>query len=272
VTPRGFELVLFSVDPDTVRAAVAAGVESVIVDWEYRDKHARQAGANTEINRFGLADLARVRAATDAHVIVRINAFGEDTAREVRAAVERGADEILLPMVRTVGEVEKCLDLAAGRCPVGILVETIAACHVAERLGRLPLARVYMGFNDLAIDRGSTNIFQPLVDGTVDTVRRHFRVPFGFAGLTRADGGEPIPCRLLIAELARHECSFTFLRRSFHRDVPANDYVRAVPTLLGAIDAARRLSREALHVAHNELARRLPDSRDTHEVLSPTLA
>src|SRR5205823_7797724 len=83
---------------------------------------------------------------------------------------------------------------------------------------RLPLSRVYVGLNDLAIDRGAPSIFTAVADGTVERLRGHFRAPFGFGGLTLPDRGSPIPCRLLIAEMARLDCAFSFLRRSFIRD------------------------------------------------------
>src|SRR5262245_17306418 len=58
VTGRGseeamsdFELVLFSVDPDLVRRAVSAGVDSLIADWEPLDKEARQRGAGPGTHR-----------------------------------------------------------------------------------------------------------------------------------------------------------------------------------------------------------------------------
>ena len=268
MTATPFELALFSVEPERIAAAVAAGVRSVIVDWEYRDKAARQAGADTEINRFGVGDLSRVRAATDANVIVRINAFGPDTRHEVRLAVDGGADEILLPMVRTANEVDATLEHDADRCRLGILVETVAACDIAPALGRLPLSRVYVGFNDLAIDRRSCSIFEPVVDGTVERVRPNFDVPFGFAGLTRVDRGEPIPCRLLIAEMVRDRCSFSFLRRSFHRDVPLDDMGRQIPALLDAIEALRRLPAGALNKAHAELVATLAAARRDEDVFA----
>ncbi len=121
-------------------------------------------------------------------------------------------------MVRTVEEVENALGLVRGRRALSILVETNAAVECSHRLGQLPVSRVYVGLNDLAIDRGAPTIFEALADGTVEQVRRQFSVPFGFGGLTLPDRGSPIPCRLLIAEMARLDCSFSFLRRSFTRD------------------------------------------------------
>ncbi len=78
-----------------------------------------------------------------------------------------------------------------------------------------------------------------MTDGTVDQVRRAFHVPFGVAGLTLPERGEPIPCRLLIGEMARLDCHFSFLRRSFHRDIIGRDLAVEVPRLLEALRQAR---------------------------------
>ena len=99
--------------------------------------------------------LRAVRALTGARVLCRINAFGPGTAEEVEQAVEAGADELLLPMVRTPEEVERTLALVDGRAGLGILVETRDAIAAADELARLPLSRVYVGLNDLSIDRGT---------------------------------------------------------------------------------------------------------------------
>jgi hypothetical protein len=234
-----FDLFLFSVDPVLIRRAVEAGVAGIVVDWERNGKIRRQAGADTEINVHTVDDLRRVRACTDATVICRINAVGPGTAGEVEAALAAGADELLVPMVRTAGEVEHVLTLARERCRVGILVETNDAISVAAELAGLPLSRAYVGLNDLAIERRSPTIFRPLVDGTIDGLHDAFDVPFGFGGLTAPERGAPIPCRLLIAEMVRVGCSFSFLRRSFHRDIAGGDLRAEVGRLLRAIDDAR---------------------------------
>lgn len=249
----GFELLLFSTNPTTVREAVGAGIDGIIVDWEHLGKAERQRGADTEINGDTLEDLLRVRAATDAPVICRVNAFERTTtAREIDAAVEAGAAEVLLPMVRGRAEVEQTMALARGRCGVGILVETVAATETVEALARLPLSRVYVGLNDLAIERRTPNLFTAAVDGTVERVRQAFRTPFGFGGLTLPESGHPIPCRLLIAEMARLRCTFAFLRRSFRRDMRGRVMAQEVPRLRAALSAAR--SRPVEEVARDRSA------------------
>src|ERR1043165_5740997 len=139
-----FELLLFCVNPGFVRDAVAAGIDCIIVDWEYRGKAERQRGADTQINRDTVDDLIRVRGATDARIIVRITQFGAETPAEIEQAINHGADENLLPMVETEQEVIRTLELVNGRACVGILIETIAAVAIADRLGRLGLSRVYL--------------------------------------------------------------------------------------------------------------------------------
>ncbi|MGH3042399.1 MAG: aldolase/citrate lyase family protein [Gaiellaceae bacterium] len=253
-----FELALFATDLAVVRQAVAGGVEAVVVDWESEGKEARQASHDTEINRHTVADLRAARTATRARLLCRINCFGARTAQEVEQALAAGADELLLPMVRSPAEVESVLVLADGRSGVGILVETRAAVEVAAELARLPVSRVYVGLNDLAIERGTPSIFAPLADGLLDELRERFAaVRFGFGGLTLPEAGSPLPCRLLVAEIARLRADFTFLRRSFYRDVAGRDVAREVPRILAALAAARQRPTEEEERDRSELLARL---------------
>lgn len=235
-----FELFLFSSDPATIEPAVAAGVSGVVVDWERVGKRHRQAGADTQIGEDTVDDLRRVRACTSGRVICRIDNDELLLEEQIESAIAAGADEILLPMVRSAGTVERVLDEANGRCGIGILVETVAAVAEAAALAALPLSRVYVGLNDLAIDRGTSNIFEPLLDGTIEEVRQHFALPFGFAGLTVVDAGSPIPCRLIIGELIRLDCTFSFLRRSYHADMRGRSPARETPRLRLALETASR--------------------------------
>jgi hypothetical protein len=174
----------------------------------------------------------------------------------VADAVARGADELLLPMVRAAAEVDRTLDLVAGRCGLGILVETQDAVERVDALAARPLSRIYVGLNDLRIDRGSTELFRPLVDGTADAVRAAVAQPFGIGGLTLPGGGFPVPSELLAAELVRLPADFTFLRRAFTADIAGRDPFVEVPRMLAAVEALRTAGPEvaaahrAAFVAH----------------------
>lgn len=249
MTPaRCFELLLFATNPAVVRDAVAAGIDGIIVDWERRGKSERQASADTQINDDTPDDLRRVRAATGALVICRINGVGATTRDEIETAIDAGADEVLLPMVRTPDEVAGVIDIVAGRAGVGMLIETLDAVANAAAFAALPLTRVYVGLNDLAIECGTTNLFSAVTDGTVEGLRALFTMPFGFGGLTLPDRGHPVPCRLLMGEMARLDCGFSFLRRSFYRDTRA----------ISMTDAVRRI-RDGLR----STTARTPDARET---------
>jgi len=248
-----FGLLLFSTDEATVQEAVAAGVDGIVIDWENIGKRERQAGADTQINYDSPDDLARVRRCTDARVFCRINAFTGATADEVARAIDCGADELLLPMVRTRDEVRATLDVVSGRVDLGILVETRGAVAEIDALVRLPISRVYVGLNDLAIERGLCNIFESVADGTVESLRESCHLPFGFAGLTLPHRGSPIPCRLLINEMARLRCDFSFLRRSFHADVRRTTIAAAIPAIRQAMAAALNEPTENLMRSQAEL-------------------
>lgn len=219
------DLYSFLTVPGIVNASCNHGVRGYVVDWERAGKHARQSGFDTQIGSDTLEDLSRVRKATRATVLCRVNAYHPQSAQEIESAIEGGADEVLLPMVRSVDEVRAVLEVAAGRVPVGILIETRCAVRLAPELARLPLSRVYIGLNDLWIDGGGLGCrFDPLWDGTVAEIRRTFpRIPLGVGGATVVDLGAPIPCRRLLEQYTRLGIDFTFLRRSYARDIEGRD-------------------------------------------------
>lgn len=218
------DLLLFTTDLSFARECMVAGVDSLVVDWENKGKHERQLSRDTEINADSPEDIRRLSQIPGSRVFCRINAYGPETTDEVDVAIEAGATDLFLPMVRSPAEVARFLECVGGRVRAGILVETLAACVQAKAIARLPLDAVYVGLNDLAIDRGSSSIFAPLTDGLALQVRNCFSdVPFGVGGLTVVDKGHPISCLLLMSELHRLRCDFTFLRRSFKRDIMGRD-------------------------------------------------
>ena len=220
------ELCLFYNGLDSARLAQDAGVDYLVVDCEFHGKQRRQEGFDTEINEQTPADVAVARAvAPEIPILCRINSLTENSARsldEARAAVNNGANEILLPMVRSLQEVERSLTVVGSQAQIGLMLETEWALEHARELDQFPLSRVFVGLSDLMVERRSRNLFENVWNGTVAQVRgRILSARFGFGGLTIPEGGAPIPCLLLMSELARMRCDFTFLRRSFYRDLAA---------------------------------------------------
>ena len=260
------ELVLFTTRREEIERALHAGIESIIVDWEWRGKVDRQRGADTEINRDTVEDLERLTEMGVPRRVCRINRFGPWTREEVMQAMDAGATLLMVPMVERAGDVEAVLTWVEqltgcskepGGCRVGILVETEEGVANAPDLARLPLDRVYVGLNDLAISRGATSLFEAVADGTVAHLRAVFAGHrFGFGGVTVMDGGAPIPCRLLLAEMVRLGASFSFLRRSFKRDLEGRDaegWAREVARIRSAWRELAARDREARNADHAAL-------------------
>jgi hypothetical protein len=251
------DLVLFETRPQEVRRALAGGIQALIVDLEWRGKVERQRGADTEINRDRVESLAELTAAGALRRFCRINAWGSWSAGEIERALEQGATHLFLPMAREPRDVERFVHTVDGRAGACALIETSEAVARAAEFGALGLSHVYVGLNDLAIDRRARSIFEPLADGTIERVREALpAVAFGVGGVTVVDAGDPIPCRLLLAEMARLGAAFSFLRRSFRRDVQRRDLgtevarIRSLWRELAARDpAAVARNREALVAA-----------------------
>ena len=231
-----FDLLLFTHDTIYGGAAVAAGASGVIVDWENRGKEQRQCGHDTEINYATEDDLHRMRAAVRGTVICRINNQPATRVLELLRAADLGANEIWLPMVRRVAEVEECLNVLPRDCRLCILAETPEALALAAEFNQLPLSRVYVGLNDLWISSGRAGLFTALIDGTVEKFRGEYSGVLGFAGVTRPSLGSPIPSRLLLAEMCRLKCGFGVARRAFRRDTPLAE----LPTAIDEIHAHMR--------------------------------
>ncbi|HAA13352.1 MAG TPA: aldolase [Cytophagales bacterium] len=225
------DLYAFYSSPALSQEVIEAGISGLVVDWEFGEKERRQNLYNTQINRHGEQELREARQLTDRPIICRINGGDHWTEDQTRLAMDLGADCILLPMVKSLGEVEQLLRVADGKVQVGIMIETLEAVELASQIGRMPIDKAYVGLNDLSIARKSHNIFTPLIDGTLDEIRPHFSCDFGVAGLTHPELGNPIPSRLLLQYMDYLQVSFTFLRRSFYRDMhqyTAQEMIQAI--------------------------------------------
>ena len=80
------QLFLFTTDLGLAQRAEAAGIDSVIVDWESRGKDARQVGRDLEINCDSPEDAYRLARHLEIPVTVRINGPGHYGADEVEFA------------------------------------------------------------------------------------------------------------------------------------------------------------------------------------------
>lgn len=244
------KLFLFTHDPVYAKAAVAAGVDGIVVDWEFLGKKNRQFGFDTEINNGTPETLQTMRALTSGSLLCRINNHPMTRLHETQLACALGADEILLPMVRHPDEVQECLSALLPGHTLSILVETEEALLYADAFATLPLTRVYVGLNDLSIQRRSVHLLDPLIDGTIQRFRSTFTGSFSVAGITLPDKGAPIPSKLLMGELLRLNCDFGIGRRSFRRDIPLQNLPMGVAAIRAAWQELQTRTTEQIQTDH----------------------
>ncbi len=218
-------LFLFTQDVTLATRAAAAGVDGLVIDWERAGKTERQSGYSTQINLDTIDDLMRLRRALPAMpIIVRVDSAPDTIGEQIDRAISGGATLLMQPMARTARDVEWFLRRVDGRADTIVQIETDELARTSADLGTLPWHSAYIGLNDLAISRGGGCIFDAFVDGTVENIfealpgRR-----IGVGGATTVVGGRPLPFPLLLTEMARLGCAFTFLRRSFLREIMDRD-------------------------------------------------
>lgn len=211
--------------PEVAKIAEAVGVDRIFVDMEYIGKHHRQGGMDTVQSKHTIEDVRRISdSLTSAELLVRVNPIHEATEEygssreEIDAAIENGADILMLPYFKTPEEVQKFIALVGGRVRTMLLLETPeAAERIDEILAVDGIDEIFIGLNDLSLGYGKKFMFELLADGTVESLIEKFKakdLPYGFGGLASLEGGL-LPGKMVLGEHYRLRSSCVILSRSF---------------------------------------------------------
>ena len=210
---------------DIARIAEDSGVDRIFVDLEYIGKTDRQGGMDTVQSKHTLNDVAMLSGVlSSSELLVRINPIHEATKEycsskeEIDTAIANGADILMLPYFKTVGEVASFLEYVDGRVKTMPLVETPEAVDLIDEIVALGgIDEIYVGLNDLSLGYGKKFMFELLADGTVEKLCTKFRLkglPYGFGGIA-ALGKGMLPSEYVIREHYRLGSSCAILSRSF---------------------------------------------------------
>ena len=211
--------------PEVACIAQSAGVDYVFIDMEYIGKDARQGGMDTVQCRHTIDDILKVRNVLDrSSLLVRINPVHEatscysNTTEEINAVIDAGADILMLPMFRSMQEVEVFLHSINGRAKAMLLAETPEACKLLPEISLMSdVHSVHVGLNDLHLALNKKFMFELLADGFVEQITQPLRQvgkTFGFGGIARLGYGI-LPAEKVIAEHYRLGSSQAILSRSF---------------------------------------------------------
>lgn len=267
---RHLRLIMVAQTPDIARLISAGGVDTLFVDLEYLGKAQRQGHMPSWKSRQTPEDISLIREAVPAaHLLVRVNPFGEHTRAEVDDAIARGANSLMLPMFRRREELLGFVDLVAGRAHCVPLFETgDSLMLILELASEEWLDELHIGLNDLHLDLGQRFLFEPLVDGILEepcAAIREAGVRFGIGGLARAGEGI-VPPEMLLGEHVRLGSSAAILSQTFHRNAQSCDELAASTDFAAEVGALRRIyaeyasaSSDLLAFNHNRVADRVGD-------------
>lgn len=211
--------ILITNQVDVAKEALQSGVDRIFIDLEIRGKEARQGHLDTVISRHSMTDIRPIADIIgDADLIVRLNPFYHETAREIEEAIIGGAKTLMLPMFHDAKTVSIFTELVAGRVPVLPLIETAGALNELDEILEIDgVAEVYIGLNDLHLDLGMKFMFEAVSNGMIDRASQKILRAgkrFGFGGIARCDEGM-VPGQMVLAEHLRLGSSSVILSRTF---------------------------------------------------------
>jgi hypothetical protein len=222
-----FNYLFITNKPDLAAFAEACGVSRIFIDLEYNGKVERQGHLDTVISRHCFTDISTVKAAlSSSELLVRLNPFYDGSELEVNRAIEAGADILMLPMCRTIEEIDKFGSYIAGRARFIPLIETVAAANIINNICELDCVdEIHIGLNDLHMELQYSFMFELLANGYVDSLVGQLSKPFGIGGIARIGEGT-VPGELVMSEHVRLKSSSVILSRAFHLRAQSLDELR----------------------------------------------
>lgn len=213
------ELMYITNKPEVAKIAENSGVDRIWIDLEILGKQERQKGRNTVISNHTLDDIKEIKSViTKSKIQVRVNPINPSSKIEIETAIEYGADILMLPMFKTVDEVQYFIDIVNKRAKVLLLLETKEAVEIIDQIISLDgIDEVHVGLNDLHLSYKKTFMFELLIDGTLDYIASKFKsrsIKFGFGGIARLNHGM-VPAEYVICHHYAIGSKMAILSRSF---------------------------------------------------------
>lgn len=214
------DLILITNDCELAKYAETSGVDIIMVDLEIIGKKERQGHLDTVISGHVLEDVIRIKnVLTQAKLLVRINPIHDNSENEIESIISIGVDYIMLPMFKSVEEVEQFISVVNGRAKTMLLLETAQAMARIDRILNVEgIDSIHIGLNDLHLALQLDFMFELLSGGIVEYISKKIRakkIPFGFGGIARIGHGL-LDASLILSEHYRLNSAFVILSRNFH--------------------------------------------------------
>ena len=205
-------------------------VDKLDIDWIFIDletvgKKNRQIGRNTVMSDHSISDVKKIKKVIiNTKILLRCNPIGTHSKKEIEQINKTsGIDMVMLPFFKTAKEVKMFIELLdTSKVEPTLLIETISAIkNLNEILKLYPFKYVHIGLNDLHIERNTSFMFEPFIDGLLDktvSLLRSNNIKFGIGGIGKI-GSDLLPTpECIINEHTRLKSSGVILSRSFKGD------------------------------------------------------
>lgn len=206
-------------NPAVALIAEKYGVDRIWIDLETLGKEERQKGMNTVKSNHTIRDIEVIsKILTKAELLVRVNPWNEGSISEIEAVIAAGADRIMLPMWKSIEEVDMFLKTVNKRVHTTLLLETKEAVECLDAVLNNPLLEeIHIGLNDLHLSYGLTFMFELLTNGVVEQICEKCKsknIPYGFGGIAKLGDGM-LPAEKIVMEHYRLGSTRAILSRSF---------------------------------------------------------
>lgn len=204
---------------DVALVAEKYGVDRIWVDLETLGKEERQKNMNTVKSNHCIDDIKRIKPVlSTSEMLVRVNPWNENSVEEINDVIDAGADMIMLPMWKSVNDVQNFLNVVNNRCKTTLLLETKEAVECLDDvLNNCNMDEIHIGLNDLHLSYGLTFMFELLANGKVEEITKKIRnkgIPYGFGGIAKLGEGD-LPAERIVMEHYRLGSTRAILSRSF---------------------------------------------------------
>ncbi len=250
---------MITASPEVAAFIEQHGVARIFMDQEVLGKAERQGHLDTHKAAHSLEEIAAVAGVLkQAELMVRLNPLNLHTHEEIQAALDHGAQRLMLPMFTSRADVELFLTLVDGRVPVTFLVETPQS--LVRMLDWLPLLKrgqdeVHIGLNDLSLGMGLNFLFEPLASRLLDPCAELLsdrEISWGVGGVARIGQGA-LPAETVLGEHVRLGSRWVILSRAFHQGASSSaellqtlDFPAEIAKLREAEESWRQASTEDL--------------------------